>query len=119
MTRSPQARAGRASFCVRMPRMWRLAVLALVTACSGPARPTGPTKPGRTARTVRYAPLAMKADAKVPSQAVILGTDAAGGSTVLPLVEGEGHATVGGIRLTIGPAAGGAPPASADAGVWL
>lgn len=99
--------------------MRRLAVVALAAACSAPAKPTGPTAGDRNARVVKYAPLAMKADAKLPTQAVILGTDRDGGSTVTPLVAGEGHATVDGIQLTIGPSLDGAPPSGVDAGVWL
>ena len=67
--------------------MKRLAVLVLAAACScsGPARPTGPVAADPTARIVKYAPFGMKADAKIPTQAVILGTDRDGGSTVITL----------------------------------
>jgi hypothetical protein len=78
-----------------------LVAAALVVACSGPAR-TPSTDGPRTAKTKTYAPLEMKADAKVGNQAVILGTDAKGGSTVIPLVDGEGRAVLDTMVVKVG-----------------
>jgi hypothetical protein len=52
----------------------------------GCGAPTGAARPVPFAGTTKhYQPLAMKADAKRPGQAVILGTDDTNGSMVLPL----------------------------------
>jgi uncharacterized protein len=75
--------------------------LSFVEGCSGPAR-TPATKKLEGPQTVTYAPLAMKADAKAPAQAVILGTDAKGGSTVIPLVDGEGVVKLDTMVVSIG-----------------
>jgi hypothetical protein len=65
-----------------MSRGVPLAVLAL--SCAGAPRAIdAPHEPVLQVRL--YAPLAMKADARRPEQAVILATDARGGSTLLPL----------------------------------
>jgi uncharacterized protein len=74
----------------------------LAVACSGPSRAPTDTGDGRGTRTVTYAPLGMKADAKVRTQAVILGTDAKGGSTVIPLVDGEGRTKLDTMVVKIG-----------------
>jgi len=129
-----------------MRRVGTAALVLVLAACGGPGRPSTPTGT-RTAHTKKYAPLEMRADAKVVNQAVILGTDAKGGSTVIPLVDGAGSAKldtmvvkVGGttmvgdvapVTLTTGPnpdgevhigvyeqLAGGAGP-QWRAGVWL
>jgi uncharacterized protein len=79
-----------------MPAMSARVILALTVAgavavaCSGPARTPSTDGETRGAKTRTYKPLEMKADAKVRTQAVILGTDTKGGSTVIPLVDGEG-----------------------------
>ncbi|HEY0194032.1 MAG TPA: hypothetical protein VGC42_23100, partial [Kofleriaceae bacterium] len=66
---------------MRGRRTWSLALWAAL-GCGGAApRPT-PTLAGAT---VHYAPLAMRDDARRPTQAVVLGTDEADGSTVLAL----------------------------------
>src|SRR5690349_2658795 len=66
-----------------MGKLGRFAVCgAVLVSCSGSNKT--PEKPaGATSKT--YAPLAAKTDAKLPNQAVILGTDESNGSTVLPL----------------------------------
>src|SRR5688500_4750759 len=74
----------------------------LAVACSGPSRAPTDIGDGRGTRTVTYAPLGMKADAKVRTQAVILGTDAKGGSTVIPLVDGEGRTKLDTMVVKIG-----------------
>jgi hypothetical protein len=58
--------------------------LIVLVACGAPP----PAKPPNTAPPLEvktFAPLGMKTDAKAPNQAVILGTDAHNGSTILPL----------------------------------
>jgi hypothetical protein len=61
--------------------------------CTGGGRATTPkAEPPLEVKT--YGPLGIKADAKLPYQAVILGTDDKNGSTILPLVEGTGNVTV-------------------------
>ncbi|HEU4731373.1 MAG TPA: hypothetical protein VFT22_25945, partial [Kofleriaceae bacterium] len=62
----------------------RSLALALCAAL-GCGAPSGATRPTALAGTRHYPPLAMKADAQRPDQAVILGTDDTNGSTVLPL----------------------------------
>ncbi|MEZ4368540.1 MAG: S16 family serine protease [Kofleriaceae bacterium] len=79
-------------------------------ACGGPPRPpTGATRPDQVKQ---YKPMESKGDAKARAQAVILGTDGTGGSTVIPLVDGEGAAVVDSmwVRLGGGPATGGTSP---------
>jgi hypothetical protein len=66
--------------------------IALVTACGPSAHGPGATAPTATTKTL--APLAIKDDAKSPAQALILGTDVTGGSTVVPLVGKEATVTV-------------------------
>ena len=87
------------------------AMLCAALGCGGPRLPRLPITLGGTVKY--YPPLAIKADAALPGQAVVLGTDEAGGSTVLAL-PGVAHAVVvqamlGGsqavaITLTAGPA---------------
>lgn len=66
-----------------MAKRGRLIAVCLALSCGAPQRPGAPVDAGVAGKP--YAPLAFKADAKAPAQAVILGTDAAGGSTLLPL----------------------------------
>lgn len=94
------------------PRRWLLLVLLPALACGG-ARPTLEAPPPPQPRTKVFAPLSIKQDAKAPDQAVILGTDAQGGSTILPIagapVLGVVHAMYGAPDGK-GPAAGGTWP---------
>jgi hypothetical protein len=76
-------------------------VAALALACGAPQR-AAKKPPAPTYAVKRYAPLEIKADAKAPGQAVILGTDERDGSTVLPLAT---------------PAIDAAAPAAGDAGI--
>ncbi|CAN5608235.1 hypothetical protein BH11MYX1_BH11MYX1_07750 [soil metagenome] len=54
----------------------------LALSCVGSQRGTAPEE---QPRVITYGPLGSKTDAKQPNQAVILGTDAKNGSTLLPL----------------------------------
>ena len=54
----------------------------LAVSCGGSQHGTAPEE---QLRVITYGPLGIKSDAKQPNQAVILGTDANNGSTVLPL----------------------------------
>lgn len=57
--------------------------LVLSLSCGAPQQ--GPSKPTTDGASKTYQPLTIKDDAKAANQAVILGTDAKNGSTVLPL----------------------------------
>jgi len=60
--------------------------LCAVLVLGGCGRPPAPVPPAPlVVRTAHYAPLGMASDARLPGQAVILGTDESNGSTVLPL----------------------------------
>jgi hypothetical protein len=67
--------------------MVRFAVLAVIACASGcgPSSPPRAEAPGLRPEIRRYPPLAFAADARAPGFAVVLGTDAAGGSTRLAL----------------------------------
>ena len=67
-------------------------IMAALASCGG-ARATAP-RPVSPFEVKTYGPLGIKADAKLPSQAVILGTDDKNGSTIIPLAAGAGAATV-------------------------
>ncbi len=84
----------------------------LAPAC-GPA--TGTTPPGPrpvVAGTKQVAPLEISDDSKSPAQALILGTDLKGGSTVLPLAGAESKVSVDSMWVRTGPgvATGGSSP---------
>ena len=89
----------------------RRAILgALVLSCGGSQRGRDPDV---APRVVTYGPLGLKADAKTPSQVVILGTDAQNGSTVLPLPIATAKAQVDAMYVVMGgaaPATGGMTP---------
>ncbi len=90
------------------------ALLAAVALSCG--SPTGATTPGvepvvEGTRTV--APLQFTAEAKAPAQALILGTDARGGSTVVALAGAESRVSVDSMWVRTGggnPAFGGTSP---------
>ncbi|MCE9575174.1 MAG: hypothetical protein K8W52_18625 [Deltaproteobacteria bacterium] len=85
--------------------------IAFVIACGPGARPPGGTTPGST--TKQLAPLGIKEDAKAPSQALILGTDAKGGSTIIPLAGKDASVSVDAMFVITGggnPASGGSSP---------
>lgn len=60
-----------------------LCTILLTTACGG-GRTSGVAQPPASGAT-KVTPLGFQREAKTPTQALILGTDAAGGSTVVPL----------------------------------
>jgi hypothetical protein len=74
-----------------MPRRGLAIALAAALGCatSPPPRP-----PALVGRTKQFAPLAIRDDAKLPGQAVILGTDGGIGSTVLALPAQPARVTV-------------------------
>ena len=86
---------------------------SLILAGCGPTAASKPTPGASVAGGVKQvAPLGFKEDAKAPSQALILGTDARGGSTVLPLAAAESRVSVDSmwVRQGGGPATGGSSP---------
>jgi len=85
-------------------------LLCAALGCGGPQRPVHPAL--LVGRTQHYQPLGMKADAALPGQAVILGTDDADGSTVLPLPATTNTAVVHAMVVE----RGGAEPAT---GGWI
>lgn len=90
------------------------ALLVVLAAACGPT--PAPTPPGPrpvTAGPTQVAPLAFKAEAKAPAQALILGTGEKGGATVVPLAGAENKVTVDSMWVRTGggtPAVGGASP---------
>lgn len=102
---------------------FRLALAAALLSCGGAQHAPPPADPG--AQTKTYAPLALKADARVPTQAVIPGTDATGGSTLIHLAPAPrvvAAMVAGGltaVELTAAPDPSGAPHVTGDlAGAW-
>jgi uncharacterized protein len=69
-----------------------LLAAAAVASCGSPQRTGKPAEPAP--KVVTYSPLGIKADAKAPQQAVILGTDDKAGSTVIPLPAAQSRAAV-------------------------
>jgi uncharacterized protein len=82
----------------------RFAALATVLAVSCGSGQHG-TSPETQPRVITYGPLGLKADAKQPNQAVILGTDDKNGSTVIPLPSAQSKATVDALYVQMGGAA--------------
>ncbi|CAN5752854.1 hypothetical protein BH11MYX3_BH11MYX3_47140 [soil metagenome] len=86
--------------------------LIVAMSCGGPQK-SGPATTDPTSSTKTYDPFGMKDDAKVASQAVILGTDDKNGSTVLPLPATPSKGLVDAMFVRIGggqPASGGSTP---------
>ncbi len=86
--------------------MWirRAVLISLVLSCGSPQH-GGPPESGHAPRVVTYGPLGLKDDAKSPHQAVILGTDAKDGSTVMWLPNNQSKATVDAdVRQALAPA---------------
>src|SRR5690606_26025750 len=77
----------------------RLVAACIALSCGAPQR--APT-PETTLEVKTYEPFAMKADAKAPHQAVILGTDVTDRSTIVPLSAASGTATVDAVLATPG-----------------
>jgi uncharacterized protein len=87
------------------------ALIALGLSCGSPQH--GGSGDNGGPRVVTYSPLGLKSDAKQPNQAVILGTDADNGSTVLPLPPSTAKAHVDAMYVQMGgtePATGGMTP---------
>ncbi len=84
----------------------------LVVALSCGRPPRGPAQPMPGTSQKAYGVLGIKTDAKLASQAVILGTDAQNGSTVLPLPATPSKALVDAmfVKLGVGVASGGSTP---------
>jgi hypothetical protein len=90
-------------------RVAALPVVALLS-CGGPQQTTTPKPIGAAQKS--YQPLTIKTDAKLATQAVILGTDDHNGSTVLPLPVAPTRALVDAmfVKLGGGTASGGSTP---------
>ena len=83
----------------------------LATSCGPAAAPGGAARGPAGPTETKVEPLAIEAAAKAPNQALILGTDADGGSMLLPLADGESSVTVDSMWVKLGPpATGGASP---------
>ncbi len=86
--------------------------LVVALSCGAPQK-SGPATTDPSSSTRSYDPFGMKDDAKVASQAVILGTDDRNGSTVLPLPATPSKGLVDAMFVRIGggqTAAGGSTP---------
>jgi hypothetical protein len=88
-----------------------LSFIAAIALAGCPASTTTPTGGTAGATTTTVAPLDIKDKAKAPNQALILGTDASGGSTIIPLADGQSSVTVDSMWVRLGPpASGGSSP---------
>lgn len=74
---------------------------ALAVSCGSPQH--GPAKQEPAPKVVTYGPLGMKADAKAPNQAAILGTDDKNGSTLIPLPAAPGTVVVDAMSVKMTP----------------
>lgn len=74
---------------------------ALVVSCGSPQH--GPAKQEPAPKVVTYGPLGIKADAKAPNQAAILGTDDKNGSTLIPLPAMQSKAAVDAMYVKMSP----------------
>ena len=89
----------------------RVVALAALVACSSshtgktPQKPTGPTT-----STKEFQPLGIKTDAKLPNQAVILGTDEKNVSTILVLPGASSKGLVDAMYVKRGTSSGGQTP---------
>ncbi len=82
-----------------MAKRHGLVAACVALSCGGPQRAATPVDAGVTIKT--YAPLAFKTDARSPGLAVILGTDATGGSSVMPLAAGGGTRRVDALVVSL------------------
>jgi uncharacterized protein len=88
-----------------------LSFIAAIALAGCPASTTTPTGGTAGATTTTVTPLDIKDKAKAPNQALILGTDAGGGSTIIPLADGQSSVTVDSMWVRLGPpASGGSSP---------
>src|SRR4051812_23989772 len=76
-------------------------VAALVVSCGSPQHGGKPAEPAP--KVVTYGPLGIKADAKAPQQAAILGTDEQNHSTVIPLPATLSKAAVDAMYVKMAP----------------
>jgi uncharacterized protein len=74
---------------------------AVVVSCGSPQHAGKPPEPAP--KVVTYGPLGIKADAKQPQQAVILGTDDKAGSTVIPLPVAQSRVAVDAMYVKLAP----------------
>src|SRR5882724_5054757 len=77
----------------------RSAIALAVLSCGSPQKTAQPL-PGTQQKT--YGVLGIKGDAKAPHQAVILGTDAKNGSTIVPLPVAQAKANVDAMFVRMG-----------------
>lgn len=75
-------------------------LLAIAVACGG--QQAGKTAKPRAADQKTFAPLSIKAEAKSPYQAVILGTDEKNGSTVVPIAAAPAKGLVDAMFVKLG-----------------
>jgi hypothetical protein len=97
---------------VRASRLIRATLVAAAACSGGGGKPSPPAPPAPPAAKA-FAPLAIKADAKAPTQAVILGTDERNGSTIVPIVGAPSAGVVDALFVRLGgkgPATGGSSP---------
>lgn len=94
------------------PAVWAALAAVVLAGCGAPRSSEAPGKQPVVGGVKHVAPLGFRDDAKAPAQALILGTDTRGGSTVIPLAAGESRVTVDSlwVRLGNGPAVGGVGP---------
>ncbi|MBV8759630.1 MAG: hypothetical protein JO257_20240 [Deltaproteobacteria bacterium] len=74
---------------------------ALVVSCGSPQH--APKQEEPAPKVVTYGPLGIKADAKAPNQAAILGTDDKNGSTLIPLPTAQSRAAVDAMYVKMTP----------------
>ncbi|MBS1122423.1 MAG: peptidase lon domain protein [Deltaproteobacteria bacterium] len=103
-----------------MGKMHRaLALVAIALGCGGPNTATNTGAGSQPNAQKHYQPLTIKQDAKLPNQAVILGTDDKNGSTVVPLPALPTKGTVDAMFVRMGggqPASGGSSPVKLSTG---
>jgi hypothetical protein len=80
--------------------MRKLSIALVAISCGAAPKPTATPLAGTQVKT--YGVLGIKADSKAPQQAVILGTDAKNGSTVVPLPVAQARANVDAMFVKMG-----------------
>ncbi len=96
-----------------------LAVFSIAFACGGPQPATTTSKPAVPGTQKDYQPLTIKQDAKLPHQAVILGTDDRNGSTIVALPAVPTKGIVDAMFVRMGgdqPPSGGSSPVTLNTG---
>lgn len=84
-----------------MRRLGAAIAIVVVVACTGRQYPVTPAPDPNAGK--RYAPLAFKADAKLPNQGVVLGVDERDRSTVVPLPAVPARTIVDAITVGVAP----------------